>query len=48
MKKNMVVTLTTTRVTDKLHTNFTSPFLNQYEVFNDGDTVKFTVSLFGI
>ena len=48
MKKNMVVTLTTTRVTDKLHTNFTSDFLNQYEAFKDGDTVKFTVSLFGV
>ena len=47
MKKNMVVTLTTTRI-DKLHTNFTCPFLNQYEAFSDGDTVKFTVSLFGI
>lgn len=48
MKKNMVVTLTTTRVKDKLHTNFTSEFLNQYEAFKEGDTVKFTVSLFGI
>ena len=48
MNKNMVVTLTTTRVTDKLHTNFTGPFLNQYEAFSEGDTVKFTVTLFGI
>ena len=47
MKKNMVVTLTTTRI-DKLRTNFTCPFIDQYEAFNDGDTVKFTVSLFGI
>ena len=43
----MVVTLTTTKI-DKLRTNFTSSFLNQYEVFNEGDRVKFTVSLFGI
>lgn len=48
MKKNMVVTLTTTRVKDKLHTNFTSHFLNQYEAFKEGDTVKFTISLFGV
>lgn len=48
MKKNMVVTLTTTRVKDKLLTNFTSDFLDQYAAFKDGDTVKFTVSLFGI
>lgn len=48
MKKNMCVTLTTNEVTRKLHTNFTSDFLNQYEAFKDGDTVKFTVTLFGI
>ena len=48
MKKNMVVTMTTTKVKEKLHTNFTSDFLNQYEAFKEGDTVKFTVSLFGI
>jgi len=48
MKKNMVVSLTTTRVKDKLHTNFTTDFLNQYEAFKDGDTVKFTLSLFGV
>ena len=46
MKKNMVITLTTTRVKDKLHSNFTSDFLNQYEAFAEGDTVKFTISLF--
>lgn len=28
IKKNQVVELTTTRVTDKLHTNFASPFLD--------------------
>ena len=48
MKKNMCVTMTTTKVKEKLHTNFTSDFLNQYEAFADGDTVKFTVTLFGI
>ena len=48
MKKNSVVTMTTTRVKDKLHSNFVSPWLDQYSVFKDGDTVKFTVSLFGI
>lgn len=48
MKKNMVVTLMTTRIKDKLHTNFISDFLNQYEAFKEGDTVKFTISLFGI
>ena len=46
MKKNMVVTMVTTKVTDKLHSNFTSDFLNQYEAFKDGDTVKFTATLF--
>lgn len=40
--------MTTTKVTEKLHTNFTSDFLNQYEAFKEGDTVKFTASLFGI
>lgn len=48
MKKNMVVTMDTTLVKEKLHTNFTSDFLNQYEAFKEGDHVKFTVSLFGI
>ena len=48
MKKNTVVTLTTTKVTEKLHSNFTSDFLNQYAAFSDGDTVKFTATLFGI
>lgn len=48
MKKNTVVTMTTTKVTEKLHSNFTSDFLNQYEAFQDGDTVKFTATLFGI
>lgn len=48
MKKNMVVTMVTTKVTDKLHSNFTSDFLNQYEAFKDGDTVKFTATLFGV
>ena len=48
MKKNTVVTMVTTKVTEKLHTNFTSDFLNQYEAFKDGDTVKFTATLFGI
>ena len=40
--------MTTTLVEEKLHTNFVSPFLNQYEAFKQGDTVKFTVSLFGV
>ncbi len=48
MKKNMVVSMTTTRVKDKLHSNFVSDWLNQYEAFKEGDTVKFTVTLFGI
>ena len=48
MKKNMVVTMTTTRIRDKLHSNFKSDFLDQYTAFKEGDTVKFTVSLFGI
>jgi len=48
MKKNMVVTMTTNRIKDKLHSNFVSDWLNQYEAFKEGDTVKFTVSLFGI
>jgi hypothetical protein len=47
MKKNQVAELTTTRV-DKLHTNFPSSFLDQFKAFKSGDTVKFTVSLFGI
>ena len=48
MKKNMVVTMTTTLVKEKLHTNFVSDWMNQYELFKEGDTVKFTISLFGI
>ena len=40
--------MTTTRVTDKLHTNFPSPFLDQYKAFKDGDTVKFTTTLYGV
>ena len=48
LKKNMVATMTTTRIKDKLHTNFKSDFLDQYTAFKEGDTVKFTVSLFGI
>lgn len=48
IKKNGVVTMITTRVKDKLHTNFVSDWLNQYEAFKEGDTVQFTVSLFGI
>jgi hypothetical protein len=48
MKKNQVAVLTTTRVKDKLHTNFVSDFLDQYTAFKEGDTVSFTVSLFGI
>ena len=47
MKKNQVAVLTTTRI-DKLHTNFPSEFLDQYKAFKAGDTVVFTVSLFGI
>jgi len=47
MKKNQVAILTTTRV-DKLHTNFPSSFFNQHKAFKVGDTVSFTVSLFGI
>jgi len=48
MKKNSVVEMTTTKVEEKLHKNFKSDFLDQYTAFKDGDTVKFTVSLFGI
>ena len=48
MKKNTVVTMTTTLVDEKLRTNFVSDWLNQYEAFKTGDTVKFTISLFGI
>mmetsp|Transcript_20906 Transcript_20906/g.25697 ORF Transcript_20906/g.25697 Transcript_20906/m.25697 type:complete len:251 (+) Transcript_20906:1048-1800(+) len=48
MKKNMVVSMTTTLVKEKLQTNFVSDWLNQYELFKEGDTVKFTISLFGI
>ena len=40
--------MTTTRVKDKLHTNFKSEFLDQYTAFKEGDTVTFTISLFGI
>ena len=47
MKKNQVAVLKTTRV-DKLLTNFPSTFLDQYKQFKEGDTVVFTVSLFGI
>jgi hypothetical protein len=47
MKKNQVAILTTTRV-DKLHTNFPSSFFDQHKAFKVGDTVSFTVSLFGI
>lgn len=47
MQKNKVVTLETTRVKDKLHSNFTSHFLDQYKLFKEGDKVRFTVSLFG-
>lgn len=47
MKKNTVAFMTTTRI-DKLHTNFKSDFLDQYTLFKEGDTVTFTVSLFGI
>ena len=48
MKKNTVVTMTTTLVEEKLRTNFVSDWLNQYEAFKAGDEVKFTISLFGI
>lgn len=48
LKKNTVATMTTTRVKDKLHTNFKSEFLDQYTAFKEGDTVKFTVTLFGL
>lgn len=48
LKKNSVATMTTTRVKDKLHTNFKSEFLDQYTAFKEGDTVTFTISLFGI
>lgn len=47
MKKNSVVEMTTTRI-DKLHRNFTSTFLDQYNAFAPGDTVILTVSLFAI
>lgn len=47
MKKNQVAVLTTTRI-DKLHTNFPSQWLDQYKAFKEGDTVTFSVSLFGI
>ena len=47
MQKNKVVTLETTRIKDKLHSNFTSHFLDQYTLFKEGDRVRFTVSLFG-
>lgn len=48
MKKNMVATMTTTRIKDKLHSNFKSHFLDQYTAFKEGDTVTFTLSLYGI
>ena len=48
IKKNQVVEMTTTRVKDKLLTNFKSDFLDQYTAFKDGDTVKFTTTLYGI
>jgi hypothetical protein len=47
MKKNQVAVLTTTRI-DKLHTNFPSPFLDQFKAFKLGDEVSITLSLFGI
>ena len=48
IKKNQVVTMTTIKVKEKLQTNFTSDFLNQYEAFKQGDIVTFTVTLYGI
>lgn len=47
LKKNSVAEMTTTKI-DKLHRNFTSPFLDQYKAFKQGDTVVFTVSLISI
>ena len=48
MKKNSVIEMTTTMVKEKLLSNFVSPFLDQYKAFKDGDTVKFTTTLYGI
>ena len=44
----MVVIMVTTKLTDELHTNFTSDCLNQYEAFKDGDIVKIIATLFRI
>lgn len=48
LKKNQVVTMTTTKIKEKLHTNFKSEFLDQYEAFKEGDIVTFTVTLYGV
>lgn len=47
LKKNSHVVMETTRI-DKLHKNFPSEFLNQYDSFKQGDNVRFTVSLYHI
>lgn len=47
LKKNSVAVMETTRI-DKLHKNFPSTFLDQYKAFKQGDTIRFTVSLYGI
>jgi len=39
--------MTTTKI-EKLHKNFPSEFLDQYKAFKEGDTVKFTVSLYTV
>jgi len=48
LKKNQVVTVTTTKIKEKLHTNFKSEFHDQYAAFKEGDIVTFTVTLYGV
>ena len=47
LKKNSKAIMQTTNI-EKLHKNFASSFLDQYTAFKQGDTVKFTVSLYSI
>jgi hypothetical protein len=47
LKKNQVVEMTTTRI-DKIHKNFPSQWFDQYKQIKEGDTVKFTLSLYSI
>jgi len=46
-KKNVKVEMTTTKI-DKIHKNFPSKMFDQYKQIKEGDTVKFTVSLYSI